>query len=167
MCVYLYYDWLFLNHTEVITFLNIKFIGFSVKFFEFCLCSMCRDIFPRITQIPICVFFRHYHGFHYFKFWSIWKYSWPLNNRGMNCMGPLICRFFSINTTVLYDQRLVESADMNLGYRRLTLKLIMWGFSYAWVVRWISVPSPQIVQGSTVVCCNIWDRYLALFSFKC
>ena len=50
-------------------------------------------------------------------------------------MGPLICSvfvvfvfvfvFFSINTAVLYDQRLVESADMNLGYRGLTIKLIM------------------------------------------
>ena len=38
--------------------------------------------------------------------------SWPLNNTGLNCVGPLMCRFFSIaNTTVLHDPQLGESAE--------------------------------------------------------
>lgn len=42
-------------------------------------------------------------------------YSWPLNNMDLNCMSPLICRFFSIvNSTVLQDPWLVESVDMEL-----------------------------------------------------
>ena len=37
------------------------------------------------------------------------KESWPLNNRGLNCLGPLICRFFFQYTIVLHHPRLVES----------------------------------------------------------
>lgn len=28
---------------------------------------------------------------------EIKKYSWPLNNKGLNCVGPLVRGFFSIN----------------------------------------------------------------------
>ena len=40
-------------------------------------------------------------------------YIWPLNNMGLNCVGPRLCGYFSIvNTTVLQGQWLVESADV-------------------------------------------------------
>lgn len=29
--------------------------------------------------------------------WGKNVYNWPLNNTGLNCLGPLMCRFFSIN----------------------------------------------------------------------
>ena len=38
-----------------------------------------------------------------------------LNNKGLNHVGPLILDVFSIvNTTVLHDLQLVESADANM-----------------------------------------------------
>ena len=41
------------------------------------------------------------------------KYGRTLNNSGLKCMGPLTCgRFSVVNTTVLHDPWLVESADM-------------------------------------------------------
>lgn len=43
------------------------------------------------------------------------KYSWPLNNMGLNDAGPLTCEFFSVaNITVLHGHKLVESIDMEL-----------------------------------------------------
>ena len=43
---------------------------------------------------------------------SGYLYSWPLNNMGLNCPGPLMWRYFSvINTTVLHSLWLVESMD--------------------------------------------------------
>lgn len=29
---------------------------------------------------------------------DVWEYSWPLNNKALNCVGPLIRKHFSINT---------------------------------------------------------------------
>ena len=41
---------------------------------------------------------------------------WPLNNMGLNCVGPLIRVFFSIvSTTVLRDPQLVESEGISGG----------------------------------------------------
>ena len=55
------------------------------------------------------------------------KYSWPWNNTGLNCAGPLIKGYFSIvNATIWHDSQLVGSVDIephicwNLC-RRLTL----------------------------------------------
>lgn len=31
------------------------------------------------------------------------KYSWPLNNTGLNCMGLLICGFFSVNIQLAFQ----------------------------------------------------------------
>ena len=37
---------------------------------------------------------------------------WLLNNMNLNCVSPLICRFFStVNITVLHNLKLVESLD--------------------------------------------------------
>ena len=54
--------------------------------------------------------------------------SCPLNNTGLNCMDPLICRFLkTVNSTVLHNPWLVESMDVvswiqkNHGY---------WGTTY-------------------------------------
>lgn len=47
--------------------------------------------------------------------WELGKYSQSLNNRGSNCAGPSVCRFFSVvNTTVLHDSPLVEWAAYRL-----------------------------------------------------
>ena len=50
--------------------------------------------------------------------------SWPLNNPGLNCTGPLICEFFSINT-LLHILCLVESLDGKLPIRRANYRT--WG----------------------------------------
>lgn len=58
------------------------------------------------------------NGKHYFSFtdqkimtkmqWLIhfrskWKYSWPLTNIGLSCMGPIIPKFLSINTFKFFE----------------------------------------------------------------
>lgn len=57
-------------------------------------------------------------------------YSWPLNNMGLNCAGPLIHGFLStVDATVLYDSWLAESSRCKTTHteepqhRRLTIKL--------------------------------------------
>ena len=65
---------------------------------------------------------------------------------GLNCVGPLICELFSINTTVLHDLQLVESVDAEPWIWRANYKVIF-GFSTA---QGVSTPNPYIVQGSTV-----------------
>ena len=45
-------------------------------------------------------------------------HSWPLNNMGLDGVGPLRYRFFSTaNATVLYRQWLIESTDAEPGIR--------------------------------------------------
>lgn len=55
------------------------------------------------------------------------KYSWPLNNMDLNCMGPLIQQFFSWSTVLPYTKRhkswLAEHTDANCGCRARTVKL--------------------------------------------
>ena len=53
------------------------------------------------------------------------KYSWPLNNKGLNCSGSLMHGFVPvINTTVLYYLKLVKSVDAEpCIYAGLTIKL--------------------------------------------
>ena len=47
------------------------------------------------------------------------QYSWFLNNMGLNCVGSLICTFFSIvNTTVLHNSWSAESSDMETYIER-------------------------------------------------
>ena len=47
-----------------------------------------------------------------FLFCGVLLYSWPLNNKDLNCMNTLICEFFSIvNIIALPDLWLVESVD--------------------------------------------------------
>ena len=68
---------------------------------------------------------------------------------GLKCMGPVICRFFSVvSTTVLHDPRLVAFLDMELQIQRASYKLkVIWEFSTPWR---IGVPNPSVVQGSLV-----------------
>lgn len=79
---------------------------------------------------------------------SAGKYSWPMNNVGMNWAGPLIQEHFSIvNTVVLHSLRLVESVDAkNRGY-----------WSYMWT-------NLSVVQGSTLVINTLYIlKYLCVF----
>ena len=55
----------------------------------------------------------------------VFIYTLPLNNRGLNFMGPLTYRFLSIaNTTVPHDLELVEPTDSEeLWIQRTSYKL--------------------------------------------
>ena len=65
----------------------------------------------------------------------------------LNCVGPLICEFFSINTTtVLYNLQLAESTDKKPGIQGTNCKVIL-EFSAVWRV---CAPNSHVVQGSTV-----------------
>ena len=46
---------------------------------------------------------------------------------GLNCAGPLMCGFFSTNTTVLHDPRSVESIDSELWMWRAE-------FEHQWIL---------------------------------
>ena len=81
------------------------------------------------------------------------KYCWPLNNTGVNAQVHLHVDFFSmVNTTLLYNLRLVESAMLNLGYRgtkdmevlgrtnsKLHMNILMAGR--------VSTPIPRLFKG--------------------
>lgn len=41
----------------------------------------------------------------------ITKYNWSLNDTSVNHMGPFICKFLVVNTTVQPDLRLIEFED--------------------------------------------------------
>lgn len=43
----------------------------------------------------------------------IYQYSWPLNNKGLNCMGPHICRFYCFfqEISLLFSIHSLESAE--------------------------------------------------------
>ena len=58
------------------------------------------------------------------------KYSWPLNNMGLNCMGAIIHGLFSINAVVLYDPGLVESTEVELQMEGWLWDLSICGFWY-------------------------------------
>ena len=77
------------------------------------------------------------------------NYSWPLNNRDLNCMGPLTCRFFSTgNTTVLQVSGGLnpQSLRRNCLYGGPTI-------NYTGIFNYAEgqAPTPRAVQGSTVL----------------
>ena len=49
---------------------------------------------------------------------GVFKYSHPLSNAGLNCVGPFMCII-----TVLHDPQLVESVDAGPRRGRVTVKL--------------------------------------------
>ena len=57
--------------------------------------------------------------FHNIKLIGFYKYSWPLNNMGLNWMGHLYTDFFLIvNTMVLHHLHLVEFVNVEPWIRR-------------------------------------------------
>lgn len=64
------------------------------------------------------------------------KYSWRLNNVGLNHVGPLMWAFFDTYSTYVYDQRLVESVDAKSMDMRANL-----GLECTWIL--VSMVSPQ------------------------
>lgn len=81
-------------------------------------------------------------------------YSRPLNNVGLNCMGPLICEFFfSINYSAvdLVSSNLLigcsSTSDWVSAYARGQLKLWL----ELHLCRWLVPIALNIVQGSTIV----------------
>ena len=87
-------------------------------------------------------------------------YSWPLSNTGLNRVGPLICRFFSIHTYYSTTWPVVRwicgcgTTDME------GCKVIMWIFNCGEV----GTPNPQVVQGSPLVL-TLTHRSLIHFQF--
>ena len=72
------------------------------------------------------------------------QYSSPLNNMYLNCMGPLICRYFSVlNTTVLHNLWLIEFVSRGHTMSYTMLYLI---FNYKEGL----CSQPLFVQGPTV-----------------
>ena len=106
---------------------------------------------------------------------SIWKYSWPLNNPNLSCAGPLMRGFFPIvNTTVLHNPRMAESADAipqiwrNCMYRgtryteRANYKLYM-GF---WLCRGSEPLTPTLFKGQLYhFSCRISVHWLSSLPF--
>ena len=82
------------------------------------------------------------------------NYSWPLNNRDLNCTGPLICGFFFFFSSITQSTWLVESTDVDSreetrlwrkhGYGGQTVRH---EFSTA---QRFGIPNACIIQWSTV-----------------
>lgn len=51
---------------------------------------------------------------------SEWKYSWSLNNMGLNCVGPLTHRFFCLNIVIV----LAICGFHICGFNQLRLKTV-------------------------------------------
>lgn len=61
-------------------------------------------------------------------------YNWSLNDADLNCVGPLICGYFSVvNSAELHDWAVVGP----LGHGRATI-------NYTWI-------NPCLIQGSTLI----------------
>lgn len=71
-----------------------------------------------------------------------------MNNVDLNCLGPLIYRFFPINTTVLRNPPLVSSKDVEPQIWR-NHELQIWRnhikgkltINYNWIFQWVANPT--------------------------
>lgn len=88
--------------------------------------------FSDLSSASSCLFLEPSNVFFQFSFSSaLWLlfgtcfYSWPLNNTGLNCLCPLVHRFF-FNKYILryYRLQLVESVDEELEIWRTNCKVI-------------------------------------------
>ena len=84
-------------------------------------------------------------------------YSWHLNNKGLNCMGPLICWSFSIKS---WSSNPCSKVYLWLGLHiGRGLPVDMHGFLTG---KEVSTPNPQVFQGSTVYyksSLNVMDKF--------
>lgn len=83
---------------------------------------------------------------------SCYVYSWPLNNRGLNCIGLLICGlFFSVGLCSS-----VDPCSSNLSCSKINFSVAnpcMWRSDYyTWFLttQEVDAPNPHVGQGSTV-----------------
>ena len=74
------------------------------------------------------------------------KYSWSLNNMGLNCVDLLIYGFSIANTTVPCDPQLVESTDTGESWIGKAGCKLIWVFLTSWRA---GTPN-ACVQGATV-----------------
>lgn len=67
-------------------------------------------------------FLRHYQSWTMLHTLHLFVYSWPLNNTSLNCLGPFIHKFFSINTGILKLTKCGETLclirDHNVWYEK-------------------------------------------------
>ena len=68
----------------------------------------------------------HFSGHCYYL-----KHSWPLNDRNLNCMGPLTLEFFQLTLGLLHNPQLSESVDPNSW---------IWGPTMGLKHPWILIP---------------------------
>ena len=102
--------WLKINICSVFSLSSSLIYAFKVIYFRICEFTSFSSsgkclamISSSITTVPFLFFF------------SDSNYSWPLNDKGLNCAGPLRCEYFSIvHTAVLHSPWLVDSTDMEL-----------------------------------------------------
>ena len=79
--------------------------------------------------------------------WLILIYSWLLNNTSLKCMGPLICRFFSINTFYSTTRSVVGWV---CGCRTADTEGQLWSYTQIFNLARVGAPSSHVVQGLIV-----------------
>ena len=88
-------------------------------------------------------------------------HSWPLSNIGLNCTGPYICRFFSLNTQYYTITGWLNLRMQNCRYRGATVV----------TCRFLTTPrvsslNPRIVLGSTIHCSLIQCLWKTVVSIE-
>lgn len=108
--ILLCFFWLKINICSVFSLSSSLIYAFKVIYFRICEFTSFSSsgkclavISSSITTVPFLFFFLDSN------------YSWPLNDKGLNCAGPLRYEYFSIvHTAVLHSPWLVDSTDMEL-----------------------------------------------------
>ena len=79
-----------------------------------------------------------------------WVYSWPLNKTGLNCVGPLICRFFFQEILQYYVICAWLNQKMhNCGYRGPIM-----GLEHLWILLSMAGPGTHPPQTPLMNNCN-------------
>ena len=86
---------------------------------------------------------------------KIYNYSWPLNNMSLNCMGPLICRFFSINL-IQYCKYIFSSLWFFIKIYLFIWERVQAGGGAEGERKRILKQTPYLVQGPT----QAWSQNL-------
>ena len=89
-----------------------------------------------------------------------WVYSWPLNKTGLNCVGPLICRFFFQEILQYYVICAWLNQKMhNCGYRGPIM-----GLEHLWILLSMAGPGTRPPQTPLMNNCNCQFFFFFFFA---
>ena len=85
-------------------------------------------------------------------FMCVYIHSWHLNHKDLNCLDPLVCRFFpTVSISVLYDLQLVESTDIEEPCIQRADDELHTDFP---LCRGLTPLNPTLFKGQLYMCCR-------------